>query len=147
MIFIGIDTGVHTGIAVWDTKRKVFCEIATLKIHQAMQRVMDWDLMAQAADTSIHVFIEDARQRKYFQREKSVSEYRGKMMGAGSVKRDATIWEDFLKDYGYVFTMVAPQKGLTKWSEDTFKRYTGWTGRTSNHARDAALLVFSILAR
>lgn len=136
MIWIGIDTGTKTGLAVWDSDKKEFKEMQTLLIHQAMQRVMDWDLIAQAADTSIHVVFEDARQRKWYSGDASA-----KMQGAGSIKRDAAIWEDFLKDYGYEFTMVAPQKGMTKMNEDYFKTITGWKGRTSNHARDAALLV------
>jgi hypothetical protein len=38
--------------------------------------------------------------------------------------------------------MVPPKAGATKWDADTFRRLTGYSGRTSNHARDAALLVW-----
>ena len=31
---------------------------------------------------------------------------------------------------------------MTKWSAEVFADMTGWKGRTSNHARDAALLVY-----
>ena len=63
-------------------------------------------------------------------------------MGAGSVKRDCQIWEDFLRAHGIKYEMVAPHQGATKWTADTFARITGYTGRTSNHGRDAAVLVF-----
>lgn len=136
MTFIGIDTGTKTGFAVWDGKR--FLEIETLKLWQALDRVRR--MKEQGED--ITVVFEDARQRKWLPREKSISEYRGKMIGAGSVKRDAVIWEEFCIDNGIKFFSVPPGKGLTKWSAQTFAEITGWQGRTSNHGRDAALLVY-----
>lgn len=136
MTFIGIDTGTKTGFAVWDGKR--FLEIETLKLWQALDRVRR--MKEQGED--ITVVFEDARQRKWLPREKSISEYRGKMIGAGSVKRDAAIWEEFCIDNGIKFFSVPPGKGLTKWSAQTFAEVTGWQGRTSNHGRDAALLVY-----
>lgn len=138
MIYIGIDCGHDTGLAVWDTGRRVFRAVATLRIHRAMEAVLDW----QQREGPVVVVFEDARQRRYFAREKSESEYRGHLMGAGSVKRDAVIWQDFLSDKGIPFQAVPPRRGLTKWDAKVFARTTGWTGRTSNHARDAALLVF-----
>lgn len=136
MTFIGIDTGTKTGFAVWDGK--CFLEIETLKLWQALDRVRR--MKEQGED--ITVVFEDARQRKWLPREKSISQYRGKMMGAGSVKRDAVIWEEFCIDNGIKFFSVPPGKGLTKWSAQTFAEVTGWQGRTSNHGRDAALLVY-----
>jgi hypothetical protein len=66
-------------------------------------------------------------------------------MGAGSVKRDCAIWEDFCRDLGIDYIPVPPQAGLTKWPADYFNKVTGWKGRTSDHARDAALLVYGKL--
>lgn len=138
MLAIGIDPGKNTGIAVWDTVTQTFLEIATVKIHAALLIVI-----AQTASVDkIKVYFEDARQRQYLPRERNTSEYRGKLMGAGSVKRDSVIWQDALTDWGIPFEMVPPRAGATKWDADTFARLTGYKGRTSNHARDAALLVF-----
>ena len=138
MIYIGIDTGVHTGVCVWDGKHIVRLE--TLKVHEALQLVQD---IAHANEVGgVKVIFEDARQRKWIPREMSNSQYRGRLMGAGSVKRDAVIWEDALTDWGVEFEAVAPHAGATKWSAEAFAKVTGWEGRTSDHARDAALLVF-----
>ena len=63
-------------------------------------------------------------------------------MGAGSIKRDCEIWEEFAALYGIPIQFIPPRKGLTKWDAETFNKMTGWKGRTSNHARDAALLVW-----
>ena len=141
-ILIGIDPGEHTGLAIWDVRHKNFLRIETMSLHRALNLVRYWWEESQDKEFKMAVIFEDARQRKWFPREKNVSEYRGKLMGAGAAKRDARIWEEFLTDYGIPFTAHKPQAGGTKWSADYFAQVTGWTGRTSEHARDAALLVY-----
>lgn len=138
-LFIGIDPGVNTGLAVWDAGAGKFLALETLPIHQAIVKVMMW---RDNVGHDLQVVFEDARKRQWFPRERNMSEYRGKLMGAGSVKRDCEIWEDFCTEYAIPYTALPPRKGLTKWDADTFARVTGWKGRTSNHARDAAMLVY-----
>lgn len=133
MIFIGIDTGTHTGVAIWDSEQKKFLGVETLPIHKAMELVMTY----ATTFSSVFVIFEDARQRKWFGRTT-----RGKEQGAGSIKRDCSIWEDFLTDKGILFKAVPPMVGGTKMNEDYFKKLTGWKKRTSNHARDACMLVY-----
>jgi hypothetical protein len=58
------------------------------------------------------------------------------------VKRDASIWDDYLKELGVPYEMVAPRYNVTKLTSETFKRYTGWTKKTNEHGRDAAGLIF-----
>lgn len=141
MIYIGIDPGVHTGLAVYDSKRKKLLQVETLPIHQALEVVKGWNSPHWHDNTlyneRVQVIFEDARQRKWYKGDASA-----KMQGAGSIKRDCTIWEDFCKDYDISFRAIPPQGGMTKWDAEYFKRVTGWTGRTSNHGRDAAVLVF-----
>lgn len=136
MLLIGIDSGVRTGYAVWDTGNQQFTAIRTMMIHQALEAVRD---LRQRH--TIKVIVEDARQRRWIPKERSISEMRGRMQGAGSVKRDAKIWEDALKDWGIPYEMVPPRRGHTKWTEEEFRAVTGWRSRTTEHARDAALLV------
>lgn len=140
MIWIGIDPGTHTGLAVWDGDGRRFMLVATVPLWQALQEVASYT--QQYGTSAVSVVFEDARQRKWLPREASASEYRGKLMGAGSVKRDSAIWQEFLEDNGIPYFHVGPRKGLTKWSPDAFARSTGWKGRTSEHSRDAALLVW-----
>lgn len=142
MLAIGLDPGKHTGLAVWDTEAQSFRFIETQAVHYALERVMNWAIVGKTFYGGVKVYFEDARQRQYLPRERNTSEYRGKLMGAGSVKRDSVIWQDALTDWCIPFEMVPPRAGATKWSADTFARITGWKGRTSNHARDAALLVW-----
>ncbi|MEJ7610652.1 MAG: hypothetical protein WKF88_05670 [Ferruginibacter sp.] len=132
--YIGIDTGVNTGFAVWNKeyKRLLICD--SMKIHQAMQWIIDnvWQ------NGSYIVRVEDARLRKWLPKDKG----RAQLQGAGSIKRDAVIWEDFLKDLGVDYEMVAPKNNKTKINAEYFKKVTGWEGKTNEHARDAAFLVF-----
>ena len=138
MIWIGIDPGTSTGLAVWNSTQKELSLMETLPIHRALKRVKKiYDDNCGLFD--IMVIFEDARQRTWFGKDKNTN---AKLQGAGSIKRDCSIWEDFLTDYEIPFRAVPPQKGCTKWNDKYFKMVTGWKGKTSNHSRDAAMLVF-----
>ncbi len=136
MICIGIDPGTHTGVAVWDTREGKFLSLETLPIHRALLRVLH---MADEHDlrSDIQVVFEDARQRTWFGK----GDTNAKAQGAGSVKRDCSIWEDFCKDYGIPYWAKPPVKGATKVSAEYFKMVSHYQGRTSEHSRDAAMLV------
>lgn len=141
MIYIGIDTGVNTGVAVWDNRQRIFLQIETMKIHKAMELVRDYKVVAATDHTKLVVRVEDARQRTWYGYTTPQKD-RAKLQGVGSVKRDCTIWEDFLSDMKVEFQMVAPKNNATKMSADSFKAITGWKKPTNEHNRDAAMLVF-----
>ena len=131
---IGIDTGVNTGVAVWQDGELLAVESMT--ITQAMRFIQDFDNKRGI----VKLYIEDARKWIGFHGKTKATQAR--LQGAGSVKRDAAIWEDWCKENGYEVVFVKPMgKGLKKSAED-FKRITGWKGRTNEHARDAAMIVY-----
>lgn len=144
MIYIGIDTGVNTGIAVWDNRKRSLLLVKTMKIHKAMDIVKSYAEQYKAGcGERVIVRVEDPRQRKWFGTERmSREEERKRLQGVGSVKRDATIWEDYLTELGVEFEMVAPKRNITKMSQEYFKQLTGWKKQTNEHSRDAAMLVF-----
>lgn len=139
--YIGIDTGVQTGMCIWDREEKEITIISTVKIHHAIKDVENW---VRAWPGQIYVRVEDARLRKWIPEEENEKAERGRREGAGSVKRDASIWEDFLTDLGVDFEMVAPKNNKTKVTADYFKNLTRYTGSTSKHARDAGMLVIGM---
>lgn len=135
MIYIGIDTGTHTGFAVWDSTHRKFLRVDTLSIHEALFEVK---ALHEGGEPMMVIF-EDARQRKWYGNDER--KVRAKLKGAGSVERDCSIWDDFLTAYHISFRAVPPRKGMTKVSPTYFEQVTKWKGRTSEHARDAAMLV------
>jgi hypothetical protein len=128
---IGIDAGTKTGLAVWDVKAKRYDMVLTVPIHRAWEIVLEYKLKYD----NILVVCEDARQVKF---KTSVE----KAQGAGSVKRDAAIWEGICVDKEIAYEMRRPNKAFTKWSAQQFATATGYPGRTDNHGRDAGMLVY-----
>lgn len=135
MIYIGIDPGTHTGVAVWDSKEGRFLSLETMPIHIALTRVL---AIAERHRDDVQVIFEDARLRTWFGK----GNVSAKAQGAGSVKRDCSIWEDFLTDLEIPFLTTKPGNVATKVTPSWFRKMTGWEGRCSEHARDAAMLVF-----
>ena len=135
-LIVGLDPGVKTGFAVWSRVERRLTTVETLGITQAMTMIRT---MADVG--SLHsVRFEDARLRKWFG-----ARGREALQGAGSIKRDCSIWEEFLRGLvGVPFLPVSPQAKGAKLDAQAFKRLTGWQGRTSEHGRDAALLVFGL---
>lgn len=137
MILIGIDTGVNTGFAVaidhGDGNGGQLNDVTSMTITRAMTSVLA--LTWKHGKDNVRLFIEDARLRTWFTGGKE------KAQGAGSVKRDASIWEQWCKENDLQYTMIHPKANATKYNANSFARITGWMGRTNEHGRDAAMLV------
>lgn len=132
---IGIDPGTKTGFAMYDLKEQTW-NIQTTKIHNAMRWVHS------ASSQGCIVIVEDARKRKWFGKDAA-----SKVKGAGSVSRDCTIWDDYLSECEIEFRMVHPIKGGTKSNAERVLQEIGYTKRTSEHGRDAAVLAWLELKR
>ena len=138
MLCVGIDPGMHTGLAVWDTSRRQFLDIRCSGIVGAMDYLSELSLKHGIG----LVVFEDARQRKWIPRERDIAQVKGRAMGAGSVKRDCSIWEEWCKARGVQYIATRPRTGLTKLTDAHFRGLTGYDRRTNDHGRDAAMLVF-----
>lgn len=138
MIQIGIDCGVNTGFAV--AENGALLRVESLTITKAMEAVKD--LHSKYKD--IVVRIEDARKRTWFGNAdtRQARSGAGIREGVGSVKRDCSIWEQFCIEQGIKYDLVHPAANATKTQSDYFKKITGWSGRTNEHSRDAAMLVY-----
>ena len=141
MIYIGIDTGTHTGLAIWDGDAAHFTEICELPLHAALEKVRKTYAFFSRNGKGVVVYFEDARLRKWFGK-MTAERDRARLQGAGSVKRDAAIWEEALTDWAIPFVKVAPKDNLTKMNATYFKAITKWEHKTNEHQRDAAMLVF-----
>lgn len=140
-VLIGIDTGVNTGFAVAIDKGNggKLDQVKSLTITKAMDEVKT--IICNFGNSNVCLYIEDARLRTWF------TGGREKAQGVGSVKRDAQIWEEWCKENQITFKLIHPRNNATKYKSEVFKKLTGWTDRTNEHARDAAMLVHGRFAR
>lgn len=132
---IGIDPGTKTGVAVWDRESREFKEVRTLEILEAVELLKSY--WAGNEESPVFVRIEDPNQRKWFG-----NSGREKLQGAGSVKRDFKIFKTLLEKEKIPYQACSPKDLRTKVKAELFQKITGYQGKTSEHARDAALMVF-----
>lgn len=143
-IYIGIDPGVNFGFAVWSAKENAFSEIESLDFYDGIKKALLYASELKGFGVAVKVRFEDARLRKWFTDGNGGKEAKGKAMGAGAVKVLCSIIENELKKAGIEFDAVPPKNNRTKLDAKTFKKITGWQGRTNEHSRDAAMLVFGL---
>lgn len=136
---VGIDPGVHTGFCVIDNGDLTDVETYTFTEAQAwlLNCIKAYAEPEKQGCCTLELVIEDPRGQyvPYNQREPQ------RIKGVGSVERDAKLWIEFAEYYGIKYRTVKPGK-YRKIDAKTFANITGWTGRTSEHARAAAMMVF-----
>ena len=135
MILIGIDTGVKTGYA--HSIDGVLQEVSTQSILSAQDKVHKAHEEALASDVVLVVCIEDTRQRQWV--DPRIGNER--LKGIGSVNRDCSIWQEFCERYGIRHLLIPPSHIETKLKAKAFEDRTGWTARTSEHSRDAGMII------
>lgn len=136
MILIGIDTGIKTGFA--HSIDGVLQDVSTQTILSAQDRVLEIRDEAAQSDVKLVVCIEDVRKRTWV--DHSIGKER--LKGVGSVTRDCSIWQEFCERNGLRHILVPPSNIDTKRSAEDFEMITGWTARTSGHARDAGMMIY-----
>jgi hypothetical protein len=140
-IWIGIDPGVNTGVAVWSRTEKRLTDMRTFTAVGAEDYVRH---IIEHSECDVMVVVEDARMRRVFHG--GAERYQG----AGSVKCDSRRWQEFCKHNGYAYALVPPTSALNTIAAhvENFERYTGYLCRNgkkivvSEHARCAGMLVF-----
>ena len=132
-ILVGIDPGTSTGFAV--KEKGVLVSVETLTIVEAILRVHALEAKALALGLRLLVRLEDAHLRENF-----AGTGPEKWQGAGSIKRDCTIWKTELKRRDIDFQVVHP-KNVRETTAKQFEQLCGWVKRTSIHAREAAWMI------
>lgn len=133
---VGIDPGVKTGIAT--ALNGDLQSVASMTITAAMEFVLS------IKDQNPTLYIEDARKRTWFggADDRMARSGAGTREGVGSIKRDCSIWEQWCIEQRIAYHLIHPAANKTKLDAQTFGRITGWTAKTNEHGRDAAMLVF-----
>lgn len=140
-LYIGIDPGSNTGVALWYQEHKKL-EVLQFTSHcGAMLFIYEKLKVLPAGEDlgGVKFRIEDARKAKA-RPDLSVIN-KGKLQGVGYVKAYSKDWEAFCVLYNYAYEMLAPAN--TKVNPAYFERLTGLkTLKTQDHLRDAGMLVF-----
>lgn len=137
-LIFGIDPGTKTGVAIWNPKRQAFIEIKTTSILKAMDLVHSFT-KPKFKEQKILCVIENPNLRKWFG--KAGTE---RLQGVGSIKRDFAIWLEFFEWRQIEYLQMHPKNIRTKLSKKSFYEITGYSGITSEHSRDAGMMVFGM---
>jgi len=141
-VVIGIDPGVKTGLAV--INHGLLEKVMTLDFWNAIKHVEAYlEELKTTHEIDIRVYIEDPNLNKpVFDRGQRGRKALNIAQKVGSNKRDAQLLIEFCNLRELPVLAVRPVAGpFTKMTAEFFKRQTGWNGRTSQHARDAAGLI------
>lgn len=140
-VVIGIDPGTNTGITIYDCDNKEYITCETMLITNAV--ILIEKIISER--TPVLITVEDARE---------ISGDASKKLGAGSIRRDCAIWEDYLNEKssiasnGVFYRFVKPTKNPylkippVQWL--AFSKYKG-KRLPSEHARDSATYIFKYL--
>lgn len=136
--YIGIDPGTHTGYAVWSTHTKALNFVGSMRTCEAEDMILK--IFVGQAPT-FHVIVEDTRSLRLPRAlQKAGDSY---LRGVGSVHRDMSRWEEWLTFHKIPFTMAGlSPKVFRTGNAEWFRKFTGYQGKTNEHGRAAAGLVF-----
>lgn len=135
---IGIDAGKHTGLAIYNAISKKLTDLQTVDFWRA------YELITRFYDSdSTLVVIENPNLIKAVFIRGNIANARAQSklsQNVGSVKRETGLLAEGLRRAGFTVEEVQPVRSKIKDSK-YFNKLTRWEGRTSQHARDAAMLV------
>lgn len=134
---IGIDAGVHTGLAVRETR--------ILRQWLVIRTGAFWDVYHDITQnypphlTTIYVENPALNKSTFDHNEKNHAKREKISRNVGANAREATLLIEELRRLGYEVIEVKPTKKKVDAKE--FKAFTGFAKRTSEHARDAGMLI------
>lgn len=164
--YIGIDPGSKTGIAIWDRKKRVFTELMTKDLWDAIYYIQGVKKRLEGKIDHITLVVENpnknapvfmvnnekekiqnalnmANKKQAFTEIESVLRiFSRRAQNVGQNKQMATFMIEYFQNIGFNVKEVRPTQ--KKMKDYAFKAITGYTGRCSQHARDGALLVFGM---
>lgn len=142
----GVDPGVKTGFALWNREEKRFEWVETSTFWGVFFRITESCVLNPA---NTHIVIEVAHLAPFtFRQRRGKAESFATMdrmaRNVGQVTREAQLLVEGFRRLGFTVSEQKPLGKAKKADDDRkqFERLTGWTERTSQHARDAARLCY-----
>lgn len=148
--FIGIDPGVNTGFAVWKSEAcnpGYFELLTTWSFWETIEALETYHVRSYLEEEELLVVLEDPNQNApVWVRPGQQGRTHVKIgQNVGMNKRDAQLLADYCFRKKINIVLRKPQPGsMTKLSAESFKNITKFTRRTSEHSRDAGMLVFDM---
>jgi hypothetical protein len=137
VIWIGVDAGKYTGVAVWNSKSRSL-SVLTTDFWGCYNFILE-----NYGKSQIRIVIEDPSKTPPVFNKKFVRSEKARLKVAqnvGGVKRESVLLADGLERAG--FTVIRTKPNNTKKNSVYIKRLTGYEGRTNEHNRDAIMLVY-----
>jgi hypothetical protein len=146
-VVVGIDPGISTGFAVWDSEKREFTVLKTLDFWKVIDRLK---LLHFNHGKELLVVIEDPNGNKPVFMKKGVKSNAMAIrvgQNVGSNKREASLLIEYCRNKGINVKPVIPGKKATgkgKITKEYFNKISGYTGSTSQHGRDAAMMILGM---
>ena len=139
VIDIGVDAGQKTGLAAKELGTQRWVLLKTVSFWGAIDCLRELDEQF----TIRRVVVEDPSQnRPVFRRGVPCAQLLKIAQNVGANKSDAKRLIEYCQRQGWsVVTSRPTKRSLTKLDPETFQRLTGITQRTSEHVRDAVMLI------
>jgi len=136
---IGIDPGVSTGFAIYDSHLDKFESINTITFWSAYLFLCDWDPVAHPLKA---IVIEVPDTNRVWQPSKgNVGSVQRTAVNVGRVLRESELLARGLELLQIGKVVKVNPRGKT--SQETFVKLTGWEGgKLNQHCRDAAMLCY-----
>lgn len=136
--YIGIDPGINVGMAEWSANDKSLKFVASYQLWEVF-RILD--SYTELFKEQVTIRIENPNTWIGF---RNISADAGRLQGAGAVKQTYKHLIEYFEANGFEYQPVKLQGTMKKISSEKFKSLTGWTGRTNEHGRDAAMMVWKM---
>jgi len=137
-VYVGIDPGTHTGMATWRILDKSLTRVWSTDFWDCVTNIRNFHTWNHAK-----FFIEAPQKNPpVFSNFKAMGQSVALKIAQdiGRNKCMAELLIQYFEREKISYEALRPTKA--KWDAATFKRITGWQGRTNSHMRDAGRIVF-----
>jgi hypothetical protein len=132
-VVLGIDPGVNTGVATYRAGKLVALD--TIEPHQIERFIR--------AKAPARIVFEDSRLQSHTWTRAATRAAAAKMArNVGQVDAWCTLITAVCAELGIPAQGISPAGKGAKLNADAFARVTGWTGKSNEHARDAAMVAW-----
>ena len=130
---IGFDPGVSTGVAIYINGNLV--KLKTVRVDEYHELLFD-------VGGPLFVVIEDSRKQSHvFTGPRVTGAAKSKIArNIGMIDGFCHVLQTLCETCAIPFVLVSPEQKGRKLDDETFKRITGYQGRSNQHERDAAMV-------